>query len=157
MAFQWRNMSGSGAPLPELPLPCLTLYVPWKYAQDSDIQVPRMSSLSLQEVRLLLPRSWSWFCCHRGFSVCCFASGVSSPSWIHHGAAHFSERKSVCLYYCHNQKAGPQWNIRSVPAYLLSEGPFNLNGVLSVMPLVNEWVCEGLRAVQCGKNAIISF
>lgn len=86
-----------------------------------------------------------------------FCDQSFSTSWIHHGAAHYSERGSVCLHYCHNRKAGLQWNICSVPAYLLSEGPFNLNGVLSVMPLVNEWVCEGLRAVQCGKNAIISF
>lgn len=76
-----------------------------------------------------------------------------SASWIHHRAARYSEHEC----YCHNQKAGLHWNISSASAYLLSEGPFNLNGVLSVMPLVNEWVCEGLRAVQCGKNAIISF
>lgn len=135
-----------------------------KYVQDSHLielfwnTIPQEAFIFLQVVKLPLPDSYKdRFCCHNAFSVCCFAIRVFTTQWIHHWAAHYSKRISVCLYYCHNQKAGLHWNICFVHAYLLSEGPFNLNGVLSVMSSVNEWVCEGLRAVQCGKNAIISF
>lgn len=145
-------------------LSTLTFHGHLKYVQDSHLiepfwnTIPQEALIFLQVVKFSLCDSYKdRFCCHNAFAVCSLAIRVFTTQWIHHWATHYRQCVSVCLYYCHNQKAGLQWNICFVHAYLLSEGPFNLNGALSVMSSVNEWVCEGLRAVQCGKNAIISF